>query len=176
MIKDNLEYTLFDSYTSVVCIFCKVKVGTTKFTIGNVYRPLGSDIALLCNFESYVPRRFNADFKLIITGDFNLSRINWQPFAITHPNARNAELLQGALGLNLTRIVTSATKICSTCSSLINLAFVNNSIPQCPDECKIMKVFLIMKLHSVTSLLNMLPLFETLLLCAMLLTIQMTLT
>lgn len=96
--------------------------------IGAVYRPPNSDISVLETLHDYLSEYCKRYTHVILCGDFNLPKIDWDRLS-ADSNCRHSELLLDTVfSFNLTQLVRTPTRLTPGTSSILNLIFVSEAI------------------------------------------------
>lgn len=127
LIKDTLRYEplpLIDTHESM---WCKLFVGDVVLVIGVVYRPPGSPTDFLIQLDDHLSELTNDRSKIILTGDFNISDVNWDariagPTERTHADT----MLEIMAKHSLIQVVNGPTRIQGQCQTTLDLLFLSN--------------------------------------------------
>lgn len=106
----------------VEAVFCKVYCGNTRYVIGAIYRPPGSDVGILKNLRKYLDTQVRLGDKIILSGDFNLPEVDWSTFTARNRNDIHCEILiDMAFAFDLLQVVQNYTRIQGNSKSILDL-------------------------------------------------------
>lgn len=131
-IKNNVAFTVLDGINNHESVWCRIKFLGKRILLGGVYRPPSSSPEYLEAIQDYLADNTNSRSRIIITGDFNLPGINWADFSYDGKESRSADILiTTAFNFCLQQLVSEATRVDSSSSSLLDLALVSSSFQGC---------------------------------------------
>lgn len=131
-IKKNVKFSRLEDISNHESVWCRINFYGKSIFLGAVYRPPNSSPEYLEIMHDYIAQHTNSRSKIILCGDFNLPGINWPDLCHDHREVASAEsLLLTAFSFSLSQLVSSATRIVGSCSSVLDLMFVSSSLEDC---------------------------------------------
>lgn len=130
IIKKGLNYTPLplDENIERACIV--LHHAQLNIFIGVFYRPPNSNIRLLEAFADCVGEYAKRYTHMILCGDFNLARIDWDSLYAVPACDHSEILLDVAFSFKLGQIVHKPTRVSANSSSILDLVFLSESVQQ----------------------------------------------
>lgn len=127
LVKNTLKYEPLPFIEKHESVWCKIFVGDTVLVIGVVYRPPGSPIEFLNQLDDHLTELTNEKSRIILTGDFNISDVNWDA-RIAGPTERSHAdtMLEIMAKHSLIQVVNGPTRIQGQCQTTLDLLFLSD--------------------------------------------------
>lgn len=130
LVRDDIPTMPMPDVEGIEALWCKISVGRFVFFVGVMYRPPNADCSTLHALVDYMQRYVHETKKIILTGDFNLSSINWATLDHGTADSYCAEaLLEIAFNFGLKQIIHAPTRVTQNSSSILDLTFLSDSVP-----------------------------------------------
>lgn len=125
IVKKGSNYAVVNHDSNVEMVWIVLNYVNLKLFIGAVYRPPSADLSTLESFQDFVREHRKRYSHVIIGGDFNLPKINWET-PIAEIPCRHADLLLDTIfSYDLKQLVQSPTRVTANSSSTLDLIFVS---------------------------------------------------
>lgn len=134
--RSGVRFTVLPSLANTESLWCKVHVDKFVIVIGAIYRAPGSSAQVLFDIHDYILKHNLSNYKLILTGDFNLPDIDWSTLTVGSRDKQlcNA-LLDIAMSFDLDQVVHQYTRD----NSILDLVFLSHSITLSGFECSVVR-------------------------------------
>lgn len=128
MLKKGMDFKVLSHGTCVEMTWIVLRHKNLSMLIGAVYRPPNSDIAVLEALQDFLLEQSKRYTHILVGGDLNLPKINWDNFCVTTPCQHSELLLDIAFSCSMTQLVKTPTRVTAGTSSILDLIFVSESI------------------------------------------------
>lgn len=114
VIKKGTDYTLVPHHTSTEMVWIRLQTCKHSILIGAVYRPPNSDLGTLETLYDFLNEHKKRYAHVILCGDFNLPKINWESLSTSSTCQHSDLLLDIAFSFNLKQVVVEPSRVTAT--------------------------------------------------------------
>lgn len=138
IIKDHIKFSVLDDNSDVEMLWIMTRLNQRTVYVGVMYRAPNASLDTISKLRDFMDSHFGLQENVLLLGDFNLPGINWLSQSCGAEQVGSAEqLLELAFCYGLTQIVADFTRIGTTRSSVLDLAFVSPGLRPFLGDCDV---------------------------------------
>lgn len=137
VVKNTVEFSRLPNVEGTESVWIEVTSYIPPITLGAFYRPPNSDLQDIMHLSEYL-HRLPRNKSLMVVGDFNAPHVDWQSMIPTTSACQLSDIMVNmCFSLNLTQVVSNATRCQGESSTILDLIFVRSDALLSGCECTV---------------------------------------